>query len=105
MAYIPAVVLDRCLDAPAIVLSRGDHLVLTDSFPSYDDPEEGIDAYRAALAAGAAGRRVDVFRLAPVDATAYHEYDGIDCITGTEAALAALIAAGRLPKRRGPCFG
>jgi hypothetical protein len=77
------------------VLSRGDHLILTDDFPGYDDRGRGTDAYQAAVAARSAGRRPDVFRLAPVEATAYHEYEGFDCITGSEPALAALIASGR----------
>src|SRR5690606_39891768 len=81
--------------APVVVLSSGDHLVLTDAFPEIDRPGEGRPAHDAALAAQAAGRRPDVFRLAPVEATAYHEVEGVDCITGTEAALAALISGGR----------
>ena len=93
-AHVEALILGHRFLAPAVVLSRGDHLILTDGFPSYDDPGQGTDAYRAAVAARSAGRRPDVFRLAPVEATAYHEYEGFDCITGTEPALAALIAAG-----------
>lgn len=93
-AHIDAFILGHRFIAPATVLSSGDHLVLTDSFPSYDDPGQGTDAYRAATMARSAGHRVDVFCLGAVKATDYHEYEGIDCITGTEAALAALIAAG-----------
>lgn len=94
-AQVEALILGhRFLPLP-VILSHGDHLVLTDGFPSYDEPEQGRASYEAAVAARSAGRRPDVFRVAAVEATAYHEYQGFDCVTGTEAALAALIGAGR----------
>jgi hypothetical protein len=94
-AEVETLLLGHRYRMPVIVLSHGDHLILTDDFPSYDEPTRGRAALDAARAARAAGRRPDIFRLAPVPVTAYHEFEGFDCITGTEAALAALVAGGR----------
>lgn len=94
-AHVEALILGRRFFAPTVVLSHGDHLILTDGFPSHDEPDQGRAAYEAAAAARRGGRRPDIFRLAEVKATAYHEYEGFDCITGTEAALTALIVSGR----------
>lgn len=94
-AHIEAVIVGHRFVEPTVVLSHGDHLILTDRFPSYDDPGRGMDAYAAAVAARSAGRRPDVFRFAAVEATTYHEYEGFECITGTESGLAVLIAGGR----------
>lgn len=93
-AYVSDLILGQCLLAPSIVLSRGDYLLLTDSFPSEGEPDLGGEAWQAAARARAGGRRVDVFRLADVETTTYHEFRGIECISGSDAALDALIAAG-----------
>ncbi|MCB1501874.1 MAG: glycosyltransferase [Bauldia sp.] len=93
--HVSALILGHCLFQPSLVLSRGDCLVLTDTFPSESDPDAGGDAWQAATGAIAAGRRADVFRLADVETTTYEDFRGVECITGDEAALEALIAAGR----------
>ena len=94
-AHVSDLILGHCLLAPSLVLSSGDYLILTDSFTSDREPDLGGDAWQAAVRARAEGHRADVFRLADVETTAYHEFRGVDCVTGSEAALDALIAAGR----------
>jgi len=93
-AHIEALIVGHRFLEPTVVLSCGDYLILTDRFPSYGDPSQGTEAFEAAVAARFAGRRPDVFCFAAVEATAYHEYEGIECITGAEEVLAALIAGG-----------
>ena len=93
-AFIPALLLDHRAVPPVVVLTTGHHLIVTDHYPGYDAPGTGIEVHQAALAAKGRGSTVDVFRLAEDGDVAYHEYGGIDCITGPKAALAALVAAG-----------
>jgi hypothetical protein len=95
-AFIPAILLDHRALPPTLVLGRGDHLVVTGRYPSRDDTGAGVDVHRAVLAARQAGHRVDVFRLGTADdAIAYHDHEGVDCITGPGPALDALIAGRR----------
>lgn len=84
----------RRIDPPTI-LGRGEHLLLTNQYPSYDDLYRYGFVHSRVKAYLRHGERVDVFRLRDRVSTSYHEFENVDCITGSAQALDEMLASGR----------
>lgn len=83
----------RVLD-PAQVIGRGEHLVLTNHYPSYDDLYRNGFVHTRVRAYAERGVKVDVFRLRNNQTVSYHEFNDIDVITGSTVALDTLLNNG-----------
>lgn len=80
---------------PAKVIGRGDCLLVTNHYPSYDDLYRNGFVHTRVAAYAERGLRVDVFRLRGKEALSYHEFRDIDVITGSANALHTLLTSGR----------
>ena len=80
----------RDLSASSI-LGRGDYLVITNHYPSYDDLYRNGFIHSRVSAYQSAGYSMDVFRLRTDQATTFNEFDNVDVITGSQEALHSLI--------------
>jgi glycosyltransferase involved in cell wall biosynthesis/spore maturation protein CgeB len=80
---------------PGDLIGRGEHLVLTNHYPSHDDLYRNGFVHKRVLAYTRKGVPVDVFRLRSDEALSYHEFEDIDCITGSADALSQMLASGR----------
>ncbi len=83
----------RRIEPPAI-LGRGHHLLLTNQYPSYDDLYRHGFVHTRVKAYLRHGERVDIFRLRDKASTTYHEFEDIDCITGSAQALDEMLSTG-----------
>lgn len=79
---------------PAEVIGRAEHLVLTNHYPSYDDLYRNGFVHSRVIAYKERDVCVDIFRLRTDEALSYHEYQDVDCITGSTEALHKLLAQG-----------
>lgn len=93
-AEVRSLVLTHRALRPAEVVGRAEHLVLTNHYPSYDDLYRNGFVHSRVLAYRDRGVRVDIFRLRTDEALSYHEYQDVDCITGSSEALHKLLAQG-----------
>jgi len=84
----------RVLD-PAQIIGRGEHLVLTNHYPSYDDLYRNGFVHTRVAAYAERGVKVDVFRLRSQGPISYHEFHNVDVITGSAEALHTLLSNGR----------
>lgn len=84
----------RVLD-PAQIIGRGEHLVLTNHYPSYDDLYRNGFVHTRVAAYAERGVKVDVFRLRSQEPISYHEFHNVDVITGSAEALHTLLSNGR----------
>lgn len=84
----------RVLD-PAQLIGRGQHLLLTNHYPSYDDLYRNGFVHTRVAAYAERGVKVDVFRLRSQGAVSYHEFHDIDVITGSSHALHTLLSNGK----------
>lgn len=79
---------------PAQVIGKGEHLVLTNHYPSYDDLYRNGFVHTRVAAYAERGVKVDVFRLRANKAISYHEFHNVDVMTGSPAALDTLLRNG-----------
>lgn len=94
-AAIHALILGHRRLEPSELVTAGDHLLLTNHYPSHDDLYRNGFVHRRVVAYRQQNVLVDVFRLRPGEALSYHEHENVDCITGSQEALGQLLAAGR----------
>lgn len=80
---------------PGSVFSSAQHLVLTNHYPSYSDLYRNGFVHSRVKAYREQGVSVDVFRLRIDESISYHEFDGIDVITGSLEALDKALGSGR----------
>ncbi|MBB5014461.1 glycosyltransferase family protein [Rehaibacterium terrae] len=80
---------------PAELITTGDYLVLTNHYPSANDLYRNGFVHRRVVAYRERGVKADVFRLRPGEQLSYHEFENVDCLTGSAEALDRLLATGR----------
>ena len=80
----------RRLESP-VIRSGGNHLVLTNHYPEYSNLYRNAFVHRRVVAYKRKGAMVDVFRLRPRATLSYHEFEGVDCITGSQETLSTLL--------------
>ncbi|MDD2882985.1 MAG: glycosyltransferase [Rhodoferax sp.] len=80
---------------PARVIGKGEHLLLTNQYPSYDDLYRYGFVHTRVKAYAERGVKVDVFRFRKDQAVSFHEFQDVDCITGSQATLHRLLITGR----------
>lgn len=79
---------------PSEIIATGDYLVLTNHYPSANDLYRNGFVHRRVVAYREKGVKADVFRLRPGEPLSYHEFENIDCLTGSMEALDHLLIAG-----------
>lgn len=80
---------------PAVVMGRGRRLLLSNQYPAYDDLYRYGFVHSRVKAYQRRGERVDVFRLRDNVSASYHEFEDVDCITGSSEALDSMLSSGR----------
>lgn len=80
---------------PADVFAQGQHLVLTNHYPSYDDLYRNGFVHSRVRAYRAHGVRSDVFRFRAEQMAEYQEFENVDVMTGGAEVLNRLLEAGR----------
>lgn len=80
---------------PARLIRRADHLVLTNHYPSYDDLYRNGFVHTRVAAYAERGVKADVFRLRGQEPVSYHEFHGVDVMTGSPQALHKLLSGGQ----------
>lgn len=80
---------------PGNVFSSAQHLVLTNHYPSYSDLYKNGFVHSRVKAYTEQDVHIDVFRLRIDESISYHEFDGVDVITGSSEALDKVLASGR----------
>lgn len=94
-AEIKGLVLGHRNVQPAEIIGQAEHLVLTNHYPSYEDLYRNGFVHSRVRAYREKGVRCDVFRLRSDEITSYHEFEGIDVITGSQEALHKMLCSGR----------
>jgi glycosyltransferase involved in cell wall biosynthesis len=79
---------------PATLLGQGQHLILTNQYPSYDDLYRNGFVHSRVRAYRNHDVRADVFCLKSNETLNYREFQDIDNISGDQSALEKLLAAG-----------
>jgi glycosyltransferase involved in cell wall biosynthesis/spore maturation protein CgeB len=77
------------------LITKSQHLLLTNHYPSYDDLYRNGFVHSRVTAYRERGVNVDVFRLRTYQPTSYHEYQNVDVVTGSQEALHRLLSTGR----------
>lgn len=80
---------------PPVLLGKAEHLVLTNNYPSYSDIYRNGFVHSRVVGYREVGVHVDVFRFHVGAPVSYHEYEGVDVVTGGQDALRKLLASGR----------
>jgi glycosyltransferase involved in cell wall biosynthesis len=75
-----------------MILGRARHLVLTNLYPQYDDLYRNGFVHSRVRAYKKHGVSVDVFRFRPSLPPGYHEFQGVDIMTGESEALDRLLS-------------
>jgi glycosyltransferase involved in cell wall biosynthesis len=92
-AKITGLLLDHVPEVPDRLFGRADYLLLTNHYPSDADLYRNAFVHRRVLEYGKQNTKVDVFRLKAGEKLAYHEFDGVDVISGGAEALATLLTS------------
>ena len=92
---IKRLLLEHIVQAPSEMLMGGDHLLLTNHYPSQRDIYRNGFVHRRVVSYREHGVRVDVMRMQDSSALTYHEYEGVECVTGGANVLDHLLASGR----------
>jgi glycosyltransferase involved in cell wall biosynthesis len=93
-ARIHALLLGHRKLQPAEILATGEHLLLTNHYPSDNDLYRNGFVHSRVVAYKKQGLKVDVFRLRNGEPLSYHEFGNVDCITGSQEALHQLLTSG-----------
>ncbi|MFW8595913.1 glycosyltransferase [Cribrihabitans neustonicus] len=93
-AVVKRLLLDERAPQPVPVLSKARHLVLTNHYPSWEDIYRNGFVHSRVKAYREQGEAVDVFRLRPGRDLAFHEFEGVDCMTGSRQQLNAMLPQG-----------
>ena len=91
---IKALVLGHRDTQPSTLLGKAGHLLLSNHYPAYDDLYRNGFLHTRVSAYQAQGLAVDVFRLRPNEPVSYQEFENVDVITGSQAALANMLGSG-----------
>ena len=78
---------------PSTLLAKAGHLLLTNHYPAYDDLYRNGFLHTRVSAYQAQGLPVDVFRLRANEPVSYQEFENVDVITGSQAALANMLGS------------
>ena len=92
-AEIKALVLGHRNLQPAEMIGQGEHLVLTNHYPSYEDLYRNGFVHSRVRAYRKRGVRCDVFRLRPDEAVSYHEFEDVDVTTGSQEVLHKMLCS------------
>lgn len=77
----------------------GDYLLLTNVYPSRENLYRHMFVHARVKEYRKAGLNIDVFRLSSgVNRAAVHEFEGVECMTGDECALEAVLKRGTYKK-------
>lgn len=93
-SHISAVVLGHVALQPSELISQARHLLITNNYPSYDDLYRNGFVHQRVRAYQRQGLEVDVFRLRSDAPVGYHEFEQVECITGSAEALRDLLEHG-----------
>ncbi len=91
-AHVQSLLLAHPNLEPEQVLGKAKHLLVTNHYPSYDDLYRNGFVHTRVSAYQKHGLQVDVFRLRQGQGLSFHEFEGVDAITGSAAALQKLLA-------------
>lgn len=94
-AEIKGLVLGQRNLQPADMVCRGNCLVLTNHYPTYDDLYRNAFVHSRVKAYLERGVQVDVFRLRANEAVSYHEFEDVDVITGPQEVLHQMLSTGQ----------
>ncbi|RIA56037.1 spore maturation protein CgeB [Dichotomicrobium thermohalophilum] len=82
------------IDFSGAPIATARHLIVTNHYPSYDDIYRNGFVHRRVVSYKNAGVNVDVFRLRVKERLSFHEFHGVDVITGGKEDLQRLIENG-----------
>jgi FkbM family methyltransferase len=94
-AEIKGLVLGHRNLQPAEMIGQGEHLVLTNHYPSYEDLYRNGFVHSRVRAYREHGVRCDVFRLRPEEAVSYHEFEDVDVTSGSQEVLHKMLCSGQ----------
>jgi spore maturation protein CgeB/glycosyltransferase involved in cell wall biosynthesis/ubiquinone/menaquinone biosynthesis C-methylase UbiE len=80
---------------PCEMIGKSSCLVLTNNYPSYEDLYRNAFVHTRIDGYLKQGVSVDVFRLMNGVCVSYHEFQGVDIITGSQAALRRILSSGK----------
>ena len=80
---------------PSEMMGRGEHLLLTNHYPTYSDLDRNKFVHTRVTAYQEHGIDVDVFRLRPNETVSYHEFQNIDVVTGCTSTLTKMLEKNR----------
>ena len=80
---------------PSEMMGRGEHLLLTNHYPTYSDLYRNKFVHTRVTAYQEHGIDVDVFRLRPNETVSYHEFQNIDVVTGCTSTLTKMLEKNR----------
>lgn len=95
MADIKALYWGYVAQQPPEIISQNNTLVLTNNYPSYDDLYKNAFVHARVKGYFQSGLEADVLRFKADAAISYHEFEGVDVVTGGEAVLEKMLASGR----------
>lgn len=79
---------------PPNIVGRNNVLVLTNNYPSYEDLYRNGFVHTRVKAYQEYGQEVDIFRFKKNQPVSWHEYQGVDVITGPGSALRRMLTSG-----------
>ncbi|AZT84508.1 FkbM family methyltransferase [Marinobacter sp. NP-4(2019)] len=80
---------------PGHIFGKSDVLLLTNHYPSYDDLYRNGFVHTRVKAYAERGVGVDVFRLRQGQEINYHEFQGVDVMSGSETSLRQVLSSGK----------
>lgn len=86
-ATVRALLFDRRNPRTVPVIARARTLLLTNHYPSWDDLYRNGFVHARLRAYREAGATLDLFRLRGERDTSYHEFEGVECVTGAPEQL------------------
>jgi len=94
-AEIKALVLGHRDLQPSDMLTKAEHLLVTNHYPAYDDLYRNGFVHTRVRAYQERGLEVDVFRLRKNESVSYHEFENINVTTGSKSTLAKMLDKGQ----------
>ncbi|MDA3857309.1 MAG: glycosyltransferase [Roseovarius sp.] len=93
-ATVRRLILGERPPCPTPILSKARTLVLTNHYPSYEDIYRNGFVHSRVKAYLTRDQKVDVFRLRPDHDLAFHEFENVDCMTGSPEQLDMMLGQG-----------
>ncbi|WP_339479673.1 glycosyltransferase family protein [Pseudomonas fluorescens] len=94
-AEIRALVLGHRDLQPSDMLTKAEHLLVTNHYPAYDDLYRNGFVHTRVRAYQERGLEVDVFRLRKNESVSYHEFENVNVVTGSKSTLAKMLEKGQ----------